>query len=152
MRRTPVRLLLLLPVAGLLSLGGCFLPGGTAPDGCDLEPNNSVLFARGLDFNVRTDSCNQGTSDTDLFRLPHVEAASIPLTVDCDLVVDGGTGATVQLDFLPDGSSELLTLIDAFACDGQETFSSATPAGTPYLRVIHPNGDSHVVSVQSPTN
>ena len=145
--------IVLIPVAAaLLLLGGCFLPGGTAPDGCDLEPNDSVLVARGLGFNDRALSCNDGTSDTDLFRLPHVEGASIPLTIDCDLVAGGGNGSTIQLDFLPDGSSELITLIDAVSCPAQESFLSASPAGTPYLRVFHPDAQSEKVSVQVPTN
>jgi hypothetical protein len=151
MSRASVRILALPVTAALLLLGGCFLPGGTAPDGCDLEPNGSVIVARGLGFGESTTSCNDGSPDTDLYRLPHMDAASFPLGIRCDLVTNGGTGATVQLDFLPDGSTELITLIDASSCPADEDFLQALQAGTPYLRVVHPDSQSAKVSVRVDT-
>jgi hypothetical protein len=137
--------LLIAPLTGLLLLGGCFLPGGSAPDGCDLEPNDSVVFARGLAYDTDALSCNDGTSDTDLYRLPHQGGADHPIGVACE----GGTGATVQLDFLPDGETDLINLIPAFSCDGDRVFLSALVAGTPYVRVFHPDPSSQQVTVSA---
>lgn len=138
MHRLPVRLLLLPLTAALLLLGGCFLPGGTAPDGCDLEPNGGVLSARPADYGEIT-SCADGTPDTDLFRLPPVEADDGYFDLTCSVTGTEAPRSTLQLLILPDGGTELQPLLPRpYTCQDLY-YNQSFPAGTPYLRVIHPD-------------
>jgi hypothetical protein len=149
MQRPKLRLALVAVVLALPALGGCFLPGGTAPDGCDLEPNGDLVLARPIGFGQETLSCNfaGGGDDTDVFRLPHMGDAAFPLRISCGLVAEGGNGATAQLDFVFD-DGERTTLVDAYTCSGTEDFLQALLSGTPYLIVYHPDSQSERVSVQ----
>jgi hypothetical protein len=132
MARTSLRLLIA-PLAGLLLLGGCFLPGGSAPDGCDLEPNGSSLSARPIDFDADVLSCNQleGIGDVDVFRLPHADGPG-GVTVDCD----SEPNASVEILFQPDGDATPTSNVE-FTCPDLRTSSAMAMPGTFYVRVHH---------------
>jgi hypothetical protein len=148
MRTNPVRLALASLLLVLPALGGCFLPGGTAPDGCDLEPNDSIVTSRPLAFETGAASCNNqgGAGDVDVWRLPHTTGAG-GIAVDCSLV--SGTGTTVAVDFVPDGSLTPNTILADTACTDGLVTSAQASTGTPYLRVVHPGSLSVRVQVEA---
>jgi hypothetical protein len=135
-------------LVALPAMGGCFLPGGSAPDGCDLEPNDSIATARPLAFEAGAASCNDrgAAGDVDVWRLPHTTEAG-GIAVDCALV--SGTGTTVAVDLVPDGSLTPVTILADAPCADGLVSSAQSRTGTPYLRVVHPGSQSVRVQVEA---
>ena len=130
--------------AGLLAvsgaLGGCALPPGGEPPGCDPVGDNSTIDPILLDLGEVGVSCNNNDdqdSDIDVFAATQPDPTK-GITFDC--AQTEGTGAVISgIDRLPPGGTTLIPqLSNQPACGAGSEFTLSQGAGTFYVTILHP--------------